>query len=205
MKKTRIALSLLALMATAASASVGITWKTSYGAYTHDSPDVVGYDYPLVDNYSVTWQLIYAGANNVADPINLGNPGWVSGDDEVWATRTVPLGGGFAEDGTGWDEWLRQTHGTAVYQDLEWTGPGNYVFQRVYEGPPEPASWVYQSELLEFSQSYVPGNETDLFEIGGIHNGFQPNQQIGGAPIPEPATLSLLGLGALALIRRKRS
>ena len=40
----------------------------------------------------------------------------------------------------------------------------------------------------------------DVFDTG-----FQPNQQIPGAPIPEPATLSLLGLGALALIRRKRS
>ena len=32
--------------------------------------------------------------------------------------------------------------------------------------------------------------------------GIKPNQTI---PIPEPAALSLLGLGALALIRRKRS
>jgi hypothetical protein len=45
-----------------------------------------------------------------------------------------------------------------------------------------------------------------LFPRRFFHSaGFKPNQQIPGAPIPEPATLSLLGLGALALIRRKRS
>ncbi|MBP9572208.1 MAG: PEP-CTERM sorting domain-containing protein, partial [Kiritimatiellae bacterium] len=33
--------------------------------------------------------------------------------------------------------------------------------------------------------------------------GVQPNQQVAG-PIPEPATMSLLGLGALAMALRRR-
>ena len=92
MKKLLLALMVLVCAATIASATdgVAIMWTTGWGAYTHDSPDVTGYDDYLLDSYSMTWQLIYS-VDAVADDPDLSNSanGWVSNDDEVWATRTL--------------------------------------------------------------------------------------------------------------------
>ena len=125
MKKLLIALSALALVATAAYAGYGIDWTEAYAAYSHEATDLTGTDYYLLDSYSVTWQLIYAGADNTASPINLSNPGWVSGDDVVWATapsrkaaalqpRTAPRGI------AGWNILVAQIHFGRY--DLDWRG-----------------------------------------------------------------------------------
>lgn len=212
MKKILLALAVLAVAAATSFAGVGINWFTGYGVYDHDailtpveSGNAIG------DNYAVTWQLIYAGANNLADApgTSLGVAGiaddYVTGDDVVWGSRVIPVGGGAAGDGTTWDNWMIAQSGATLYQDLAWNTAG-YVYQRVFENPVQANAWYFQTDLVALDTAYTGGTSSpaDFIVDGGV--AVQPNQQVGGAPIPEPATMALLGLGALTMaIRRRRA
>jgi hypothetical protein len=211
MKKILLALMVLACAASFASAGVGINWSTLFGAYDSDAVDLTGGDNALLDTYAVTWQLIYAGANNQIEAPDLSNGanGWVDalGDDVVWATRTISIGGGTAsEDGTVWDNWMINQSGDTTYEDLAWSTAG-FVYQRVFQGAPQGLSWYFDSALLALNTGYTgsPQLPQDFF-ADTLSEGFQPDQQFPAAPIPEPATMGLLGLGALVMaIRRRRA
>jgi hypothetical protein len=211
MKKTLMAIFALALVTSVASAGVGINWSTGWGLYDHSAADLTGDDNPLLGSYSAIWQLIYAGPDGaINEPdynqIGGGNGDYVTGDDVVWAQRDFLKGGGDAGDGTSWTEWMLYDSGTnPVYQDLGWTTAGS-VYQRVFEGTPGPNTWWGDSQLFTFNHNFAEGGMPDEFYLDSADGsiGWKPYNQF-PPPIPEPATLSLLGLGALALIRRKRS
>ena len=183
MKKILLALAVLAVATASAFAGVGINWFTLYGVYDHNAVNLSGATGAIGDNYAVTWQLIYAGANNLADApgTSLGVAGiaddYVTGDDVVWGSRVVPLGGGAAGDGTSWDNWLIAQSGATLYQDLTWNTAG-YVYQRIYENPVQANAWYFQTALVALDTSYTGGTSSpvDFIADGGV--GVQPNQQV---------------------------
>ena len=203
MKKILLALMVLIFAVTASLAATGvqILWTTMYAGYTHDAPNLtdLGSAHFLLDNYSLTWQLIYS-TDAVADAPNLANSdgGWVSGNDTVWATREFVMGNGTASDDTVWGTDLYYASGDAQYYDTGWTTAG-YIYQRAYEGTPAVGSWYFETtpEALVINP---PTWQTST--IDSVSAGFQPNQQF--TAIPEPATMSLLGLGALAMVLRRK-
>ena len=182
------AMTLLGL-AMSAPAGVGIRWLTQWGAYDHTVEDLAGSTGALLDSYSATWQLIYAGADNAIDPPNLTNSaqGCVSGDDEVWAVRSIPQGGGSADDGTTWDNFMSFLSGDPTYEDLDWSTAG-YVYMRVYEGTPASGVWYYDAPLLALDTGYAGGATPpqDYF-IDSADQGFKPNQQVFGDMAPNLA------------------
>lgn len=215
MKKFLMAICALAVATTVATAGVGINWSLYNYAFDHTETDLVGGSAALLDSYSAIWQLIYAGADNVIDSIpDPATPGqivaggpngdYVLGDDVVWAQRTIPMGGGVApEDGTAWDNWMIPQSGSVLYTDLSWITAG-FVYMRVFEGIPGNGSWFYETGTLALNTAYDPIAGGQDFFLDTPGSGFQPNQQI--TVIPEPATMGLLGLGALVMaIRRRRS
>ena len=213
MRKFLLAVLVLGMATAFASAGIGVLWTVSYGAYSHSAADLTGGSDNLLGSYSAIWQLLYT-SNNVKDAIDLGNAanGYVSGDDEVIVTRNIPSGGNSSggaacADGTRWDEWMLWDISSSPnsYEDLSWTRAG-FVFQRVFEGTPAPNSWYYESQTLALNTGFTGGGAPlQDFAIGGTQGGFQPNQQLPSA-VPEPATMSLLGLGALVMaIRRRRA
>ena len=174
-------------IAAPAFAGVGIDWTTRWGGYTHDAPDTISdpSDYFIEEHYTVIWQLVHAGPNGVIDPpdpFDAAN-GYVSGDDQVWAQRTIPLGGGTApEDGTIWEDGMWWNGGDTIYWNEGWSTTG-FVYMRVYEGTPIARSWYYDTPLYAYSTNCASKWDAERFYVESdlSTGGFQPNQQVFGS------------------------
>jgi hypothetical protein len=234
MKKVFTLLFCLMVGATVAFAGIGVTWSTlSYGVAWHGASaaeiTISGYAAPhtagesLLDRYSAIWQLIYDGGDGIDPAVTTGD--YTSGNDQLLAQRIIPLGGGAATEsadynplgvntpGTSWDNWMSQNNFVSTtYEDLTWVAAGS-VYMRIFEDTPAAGSWYYQTGLETLITTYagapaVPPNTptagTMDFDTGeGLL--ARPNMQF-APPVPEPATMGLLGLGALVMaIRRRRS
>ncbi len=186
MKKVFLICATLMGIAAHAFAGVGIEWSVMWGAYTHDAPNVWDWSpqYFLLNHVSVTWQLIYAGADNCINPPSHTTSGYygydyVSGDDQVWAQRTIPMGGGAApEDGTSWDIDMYPQFGNTCYVDPSWAMAG-FVYMRVYEGTPGVGCWYYETPSMALDTSYSgAGMPAQKFYVDSENSFFQPNQQL---------------------------
>ena len=219
MKKILMALFASAVAASVATAGIGIGWTTLNWGENHLG-DGSGTANEILSANDVLWQLIFAGTDNMADPIHddgvvdpMDPAAWAAnnylrpgGDDQLLASRIVPMGGGVASDGTVWDVWLTYQSGSdPLFENLSWSQAG-FVYQRVFESstPMSGSTYFYQTGLLALDTTYAGGTSSPQAFFVDPSAPFIPNQQ--AYAVPEPATMGLLGLGALVMaIRRRRS
>ncbi len=213
MKKLLVALCALAVAATFASAGVAVNWTTqNWGEYHGGSGD--GSGTAIAANNSVLWQLIFAGADGVANTVQQGQPVpadpsnhylATGSDDSIVAERVIPQGGGTAADGTVWDAWLsRQPGELPVYSTLTWTQGEGSVYQRVFEfATPINGTYYFETQPLTLNTAWAgEGAPSQDFFVDPADGGMVPNRQV--YIIPEPATMGVLGLGALAMVLRRK-
>jgi hypothetical protein len=218
MKKVLIAAFALMMGASLSLAGLGIDWSNNGGwmyAYGSESEGVL-------ENNTVLWQLIYSH-DNVADQPDLTAAHFLGKDEDetpelLIAEREIPATGSGGTSSTtdgksSWDEWLMPASGdtvTALVGEEEWTKAG-WAYQRIWQGIPSndiAENYYFDSSLIEIDLTYgtnpdAPSNPQAL-DYSPDGNGVTVNKVAEGTTVPEPATMSLLGLGALAMVLRRK-
>lgn len=197
MKKALIALFAL-LMATAALADY---WYIDWQIFTAASPNNEAKG--VLDDYSVTWDLLWAASDSAADKL----------DAIVLGTRVADKGS---------DLWTAKAGDyTAQFDNfLTFTGEGNasfvmdiaqaakseegFIYQKItlLDGAAEAYTWESSGATIA-PVSDIKGNPLDIggtdAEIGTASAAWTKV-----AAVPEPTTMALLGLGGLAMVLRRR-
>jgi len=228
MKKTVLLVLGLIMMSSTAMAAVYINWNTINGMVADGQaedamPPPGGF---LLDANSAIWQLIYAGADNtidrIDDEINRVDPAaWAAnnylrpgGDDELIAQRDIPQGGGAAGDGTTWNNWMVNQSGDVNYLltsdgGQNWWNSGAMVYQRIFQvgaSGMTGSTWFYETPSADMLAIDIlnpgPPSDPQFLSVATPSTFGVPTHQV--MAIPEPATMSLLGLGALAMVLRRR-
>jgi hypothetical protein len=198
MRKFVVLLFLMMALAVRSDAYCFVSWSMGYGLYWTVDP-MTGFLGADNSGNQALAQLIWS-SDNVADPVNLGDTHYVSGNDQ-WLADYALVADGDLYDGWG-------MFAAPNYDDNTPAGHANgYVYVRVFQDATPAASEYYYVGPVDSNQNknstatptpdtaqpyQVNYNTTSGDAVDGVHASTI-------TAVPEPGTLALFGLGMLAL------
>lgn len=211
MKKLMAAL-ILAMVASASTYAdvLKIDWRT--WMFDHNATDLTddSGEVGILNNFDVLWQLILSDDAVASEP-DLFAADYLGAGETLLDSRYLT--------GTSHEDFDMALYPTYIEKFTTNTVDkasisSYYVYQRIYEldrgeTAPKDLTWYYDSEVVNLVEmpEWNSGSPFYLAAMGNPEQtmGVKPNQQVHySQSVPEPATMGLLGLGALVLGLRRR-
>jgi len=184
----------------AAFADSAFFFVDDYGIYLNDASTLV----PAGSLVQLIWSADNAYHPAVAGKLDAS--GYAESGDYILYEGSTTIDGG----------WVGDLDGTAVYDSSDVGGnplPSGYVYGRVFNisssMTPTAGTWFLQSSIVPVTNEATnePPDQPDEVNMSpgtgpGPGGAAVMDQQVA---IPEPGSLALLGVGAVALILRRRT
>ena len=199
------------MAATASFAAINVQWS-NYGFLSGADSS----KYATQDADSILWELVYTAGSSISDPVLDTTTGAISyGSDEVLSSRLWEKG---SDAITITDKTATSSPSPAITMDVDYATP---IGDAIYVNPnyTKSAGGIYAAVFQYMADGTVYFAMTDLntginwanemsaadevnFDMEGD---VAISKELGKVvQVPEPATMSLLGLGALAMVIRRK-